>query len=231
MIRYARITRKMPREIVLLRGRPCAWSRCSFCDYIDDNTTDLELIERVAETELAKVTGEFAALEVINSGSWFELPPSVQQRIRRVVAERNIRRFTCEAYWSYRRRFDQVRTFFGPRVSVRIKVGVETFDDHLRNEVLKKGMRFKGPEEVAEYTDAICLLMGFRGQTPATIERDIDILRRHFAYGCINLLTANTRTAGLLDESVKTWFRAHYTWLDDDPAIEVLWTNTAYGVG
>lgn len=231
MNRYARITRKLPREIVLLRGRPCVWSRCRFCDYIDDNTTDTEAIEGVARAELAKVTGQFASLEVINSGSWFELPDSVQQLIRRVVIERGIRQFICEAYWSYRRRLDEIRRFFGPTVGVRVKVGVETFDHHLRNEVLGKGMHFEDPREVAAYTDSVCLLVGFRGQTPATIGRDVEILQRHFSYGCINLLTPNTRTADLIDESIKQWFRANYAWLDDEPHIEVLWTNTALGVG
>ena len=60
MRRYARITDKIPREIVLLKGRPCIWSRCTFCDYIDDNTTDEALIRSVAERELAKVTGDDA---------------------------------------------------------------------------------------------------------------------------------------------------------------------------
>lgn len=69
MNRYARITRKFPREIALLRGLPCVWSRCTFCDYIEDNTTDTDEIDRVADEELAKVTGELRRLEVINSGS------------------------------------------------------------------------------------------------------------------------------------------------------------------
>ena len=37
MERYSVITKKNPREIVLLRAFPCAWGKCTFCDYIDDN--------------------------------------------------------------------------------------------------------------------------------------------------------------------------------------------------
>ena len=37
MERYSRITDKNRREIVLLRAFPCAWGKCTFCDYIEDN--------------------------------------------------------------------------------------------------------------------------------------------------------------------------------------------------
>ena len=40
MERYNEITNKNQREIVLLQGRPCAWGKCVFCDYIADNSKD-----------------------------------------------------------------------------------------------------------------------------------------------------------------------------------------------
>ena len=42
MERYSRITEKNQREIVLLRAFPCAWGKCTFCDYIEDNGRDRE---------------------------------------------------------------------------------------------------------------------------------------------------------------------------------------------
>jgi hypothetical protein len=229
MQRYARITRKLPREIVLLKGLPCLWSRCTFCDYLDDNTTDRALIQRVAEEELAKVTGAFGRLEVLNSGSIQELPEAVWELIRRRIVERGITEFICEAYWAYRHQFNRVRAFFG--VPTRIKLGVETFDDELRNGVLHKNMFFASPREVATLTDTICLLVGFKGQTPDTVRRDVDILLEHFIYGCVNLFTPNTKSAGLLDQAIEEWFRGEYAWLDDHPTVEVLWRNTDFGVG
>ena len=38
MDRYNIIHGKNRREIVLLKGFPCVWGKCSFCDYIDDNS-------------------------------------------------------------------------------------------------------------------------------------------------------------------------------------------------
>ena len=229
MQRYARITQKLPREIVLLKGLPCVWGRCTFCDYIDDNTSDPALIQRVADEELAKVTGVFGRLEVINSGSVQELPVPVWERLRRCIVEHGITEFICESYWAYRRQFERVRTYFG--VPTRVKLGVETFDDRLRNEVLNKNMHFAGPKDVAELTDTVCLLVGFRGQTQDTVRRDIDVLLEHFHYGCVNLFSPNTKSAGLLDVAIQDWFRSEYAWLDDHPTVEVLWQNTDFGVG
>ncbi len=229
MRRYAKITNKLPREIVLLRSLPCVWSKCTFCDYIDDNTTDVDEIQRVANRELGKVTGEFGRLEVINSGSIQELPEPVRLQIRDLLARLNIEEFICESYWSYRRRFDRVRAFFG--VPTRLKLGVETFDDRLRNEVLGKAMHFDDPREVARLTDTICLMVGIRGQTRDIVRRDMDILIEHFQYGCVNLFTENTRSAGLMDEDIKAWFAEEFRHLEGHPTIEVLWENTDLGVG
>src|SRR5262245_13256795 len=222
LVRYSRITHKLPREIVLLRGLPCVWSRCTLCDYINDNTTDMNEIRRVADEELRKITGEFGRLEVINSGSIQELPLEIRERIRDLIAARGIREFICESYWSYRKTFDETRAFFG--VPTRIKIGIETFDDRLRNEVLNKSMHFRSPEEVAQLTDTICLMVGFRGQTHDTVRRDIDILLNKFRYGCVNLFTENTKSAGLMDEDIKAWFREEFGWLNEHPNIEVLWS-------
>jgi hypothetical protein len=229
MNRYAQITRKLPREIGLLRSLPCIWSRCTFCDYIDDNTTDVAQIERVAAEELAKATGRFGRLEVINSGSIQELPESVRLQIRELLAEKGITEFICESYWAYRKQFDRTRAFFG--VPTRIKVGVETFDHHLRNDVLGKGMDFDSAQDVAHWTDTICLLVGFKGQTRDTVRRDIEILLEHFRHGCVNLFTENTKSAGLIDRDLQAWFANNYRHLDDHPRVEVLWQNTDFGVG
>jgi len=229
MKRYARITGKLPREIVLLRSLPCIWGRCTFCDYIADNTTDLEVIQQVADEQLGRVSGEFGRLEVINSGSIQELPRRVREQIRDLLASRGIGEFICESYWAYRERFEETRSFFN--VPTRIKLGVETFDDALRNGVLGKGMHFDTPQDVARLTDSICLLVGFRGQTRDTVERDVDTLLRHFRYGCINLFTPNSRSAGLMDPELKQWFAEAYRFLEELPTVEVLWENTAYGVG
>jgi len=229
LVRYSRYTGHNPREVLLLKGLPCVWSRCTFCDYIDDNTTDQELIRAVARENLARVTGEFGRLQVINSGSIQELPLFVREQIRDLIAARGIREFWTESYWAYRRQFEETRAFF--RVPTHLFLGVETFDDDLRNRVLNKSMHWSGPDEVAAATDSICLMIGFKGQTQDVIRRDVDILLSRFKYGIVNLFTENRLSAGLMDEGIKSWFRAEFGWLEKEPRVNVLWHNTDFGVG
>ncbi len=229
LTRYSKYRGKLPREVLLLKGLPCIWSRCSFCDYIDDNTSDAHLIEQIAEENLAKVTGEFGRLMVINSGSIQELPPAVRERVRDVIRDRGIREFWTESYWAYRKQYDETRAFF--EVPTHLFLGVETFDDRLRNGVLNKSMHWDSPDDVAAATDAICLLIGFRGQTRDIINRDVDLLLAKFKYGIINLFTENRLSDGLMDEDIKAWFREKFAWLDDEPNVNVLWHNTDFGVG
>lgn len=229
MQRYAEITSKLPREIVLLKGLPCVWSKCTFCDYIDDNTTDQALIERVANQELSKITGKHRRLEVINSGSIQELTPTVLNRIRDLLLQLQIEEFICESYWSYRKQWDRTRAFF--EIPTRIKLGVETFDYHVRNVVLNKAMPFDSPDDVARLTDTICLMVGVKGQTQDMVRRDVEILLDKFSFGCVNLFTANAKSDGLMDEDIKAWFEEEFAWLNDHPTIEILGHNTDFGVG
>lgn len=229
LVRYARTQGKLPKEVLLLKGLPCVWSRCSFCDYIDDNTTDLSLIEKVAEENLARVTGEFGRMMVINSGSIQELPLSVRERIREVIREKRITQFFTESYWAYRKDYEATRAFF--ETDTHLFLGVETFDDDLRNGVLNKSMHWKNVDEVAAATDSICLLIGFRGQTRDIVKRDIDLLLTRFRYGTVNLFTENRLSAGLMETAIKDWFCEEFRWLEREPNIEVLWKNTDFGVG
>lgn len=73
MIRYSVITQKNPREIVMLRGNGCKWRRCRFCDYHLDYSKDTESNYELNKEQLAKVTGLYHKLEIINSGSFTDL--------------------------------------------------------------------------------------------------------------------------------------------------------------
>ncbi len=228
MIRYSEIPHKQAREIVLLKGGPCVWGRCAFCDYIQDNDPDPAACARLNREVLAQVTGKYGALEVINSASVFELPRETLCDIRRVAREKGINRLFFECYWSYRDRLDEIRSFFG--LPVVFKCGIETFDGDFRNRVLKKGIVFQSPDEVARYFDSVCLLVGVKGQTREMIDRDIEILQSRFRYGCINLFQ-NNATPIRRDEALVQWFCEKYQYLQDDPRIDVLLENTDFGVG
>ncbi len=228
--RYSRIINKNAREICLLRGFSCAWGKCAFCDYIDDNgkRAEEERMVILNREVLTEVTGDLGVLEVINSGSCFELPEKTQQDIIQVVKDKNIRRLFFEAHWMYKNRLKEMREKMP--VPITFKIGVETFDNDFRERVLNKHADFKTPEEVAEYFDSPCLMVGIKGQTKQMIERDIHALNKYFKLGTVNVYNNNT-TPIKRDEELVKWFMTEYEWLLSDPAVEVLYEITDFGVG
>lgn len=228
MERYSVIAQKHPREIVLLKSFPCVWGKCTFCDYIDDNTQDEAAMTALNAQVLSRVTGCTGTLEVINSGSCFELPQSTLLQIRRILHEKQIRRLFLESHWVYRKRLQEMRAFMG--VPIVFKIGVETFDNGFREHVLHKHALFQKPEDVAAWFDSPCLLVGIQGQTREMIDRDIHILKKHFRMGTVNIFTNNT-TPVRRDPDLVNWFSKKYACLRDDLYIEVLYENTDFGVG
>jgi len=226
--RYSRITNKNQREICLLRAFPCAWGKCAFCDYIEDNGRDEEAMVRLNREVLSLVTGEFGVLEVINSGSCFELPEETLSDIEAIVREKQIKKLFFEAHWMYRNHLEQMRKRMPCQVIY--KIGVETFDREFREEVLKKHADFSKPEEVAQYFDSPCLMVGIRGQTKEMIAHDIECLKKYFQRGTVNVYNNNT-TPIKRDEALVAWFMKEYSWLLQDPAVEVLYEITDFGVG
>lgn len=228
MERYSKITKKKPREIVLLKAFPCAWGKCSFCDYIEDNSKNLEEILKINEEILLNITGEFRVLEVINSGSCFELPKETLNLIRDIVKDKNIERLMFESHWIYRSKLEQMKEFMG--VPIIFKIGVETFDNDFREKTLNKHADFKRPEQVSKYFDSPCIMVGIKGQTKEMIDNDISILKKYFKAGTINVYTNNT-TNIKRDDDLVNWFMEKYKNLENDHSIEVLYVNTDFGVG
>ncbi|MEF9959214.1 MAG: radical SAM protein [Niameybacter sp.] len=228
MERYSEITNKNQREIVLLKGFPCKWGKCSFCDYILDNDTAEEEMNRLNEEVLAKISGKYKVLEVINSGSCFELTQGTLERIREVIREKGIQKLFLESHWCYKNRLQEMRDFFG--IPIVFKIGVETFDYAFRNEVLKKNAKFKDYTELKQYFESPCMMVGIVGQTKEMIAKDMAIVEDHFDYATINMFVNNT-TQVKRDEDLVQWFVKQYSYLDKNPKIEVLYNNTDFGVG
>lgn len=228
MDRYNIIHGKNKREIVLLKGFPCVWGKCSFCDYIDDNSRDENEINNLNIDVVDNVKGTYGVLEVINSGSCFELPKGTLEYIKNVIEEKNIKKLFFESHWCYRNRLQEMRDYFG--VDIVFKIGVESFDNDFRNNFLNKNARFEDYTEVKKYFSSVCLMVGIKGQTKEMIKKDIDIVLKHFNYGTINIFTENT-TKIKRDEELIKWFEKEYRFLESEEKIEVLFENTDFGVG
>lgn len=228
MNRYSTIDNKNQREIVLLKGFPCIWGKCSFCDYIDDNSNLEDEINNINFEVLSNITGKYKVLEVINSGSCFEIPKDTLIRIKEIIKEKKIEKLFLESHWCYRNRLQEMRDFF--EIPIVFKIGVETFDYDFRNRVLNKNAKFKGVEELKKYFDSPCMLVGIMGQTKEMIDNDMNIILNNFNHATINIFVNNT-TDIKRDEELVKWFIEKYKFIDENTDFEVLYNNTDFGVG
>lgn len=228
MDRYSKVINKNLREIVLLKALPCIWGKCAFCDYIDDNDDNIAEINKLNKEVLNNITGEFGVLEVINSGSCFEIPRESLEYIKNIVVEKKIKKLFLESHWCYKNRLQEMRDFFG--IEIIFKIGVETFDNSFRNLVLNKNANFKTVDEVKESFQSVCLLVGIKGQTKEMIKRDINLVLENFKYATINVFINNT-TDVKRDEELVQWFTDNFKYLEDYQYIELLYNNTDFGVG
>ena len=226
--RYSLIKNKNPREIVLLKSFPCKYGKCAFCNYIEDNSLDEEEINKVNMEELGKITGELGVLEVINSGSVFELPSATLEKIREVAREKNIKKIYFEAYWAYKERLAEIRDFF-EEMEIIFKVGVESFDEGFRNNVLRKNLHYKSVEEISDYFDSVCIMVGIKGQNREMIKNDIETALKYFKRLTINVFVDNG-TEIKRDEELVKWFEEEYAFFDDSEMVEVLNDNKDFGV-
>ena len=228
MERYSRILEKDKREIVLLKSRPCIWGKCSFCDYIEDNDVDQKENQKINDEVLNKITGQYGVLEVINSGSFFELPDETIERIYKIIGEKKIKRLYIEAHYLYKRKIKALREKF--KIEIIVKTGIETFNDEMRNNVLNKNIHFDKIEEILEDFDSPCLMVGIQGQTKEMIRKDIEILTKYFDHGTINIYRNNS-TPIKRDEELIKWFDEEYHDLKNNRKYDYLGIPTDFGVG
>ncbi|MFK4784778.1 radical SAM protein [Fusobacterium sp. MFO224] len=229
-IRYNKIQDKHRREIVLLKSFPCGYGRCSFCNYIEDNSLDEKEIDRVNEETIKNITGEYGVLEVINSGSVFELTKNTMEMIQRVVHEKNIKIIYFEIYYGYIKRLDEIRKLF-PGVEVRIRMGLETFNDDFRINCYNKNFRLneKTLKLLSEELYSVCLLLCTRGQTREMIDRDIELGLKYFKNITLNIFIDNG-TIVKRDNDLVKWFVGKYSYLQEEDRVELLIDNKDLGV-
>ncbi|MDO5725706.1 MAG: radical SAM protein [Tissierellia bacterium] len=228
MQRYSKITEKNPREIALLKSYPCNWGRCAFCDYIKDNSKNFEELIKTNSEVLKKIDGKFKKLEIINSGSVFELPKETIEEIKRIAIKKNIEEISFETHYNYIEEIKNLKKYFSP-IKLKFKCGIETFDEEFRNKVLKKGFKLD-IEKAKESFDQICLLIGIKGQTKEMIDKDINLALKNFNRICINIYIENS-TAIKRDEEIINYFLKKYKYLEENPKVEILLNNTDFGVG
>lgn len=229
-IRYNKIEKGNKREVTLLKSYPCAYGKCSFCNYIEDNSTDEKEMEKINFETLEMVTGEFKALEVINSGSVFELPETTLKKIVEIVKLKKIEILYFEIYYGYHKRLEEIKTFF-PGVEIRFRMGLETFDNEFRKNVYNKNFKLEHEDylELGEKLYSVCLMICTKGQNKEMIERDIQLGLKYFKSITINIFIDNG-TVVKRDKNLVQWFLKNYSSLESHPQVELLIDNKDLGV-
>lgn len=231
-IRYSMITEKNPREIVMLRGSGCVWKRCRFCDYHLDKSPDKEANFLLNRTQLLQVTGLYHKLEVINSGSFVDLDENTISLIEEVCLKKEISEIHFECHWMHRKEIPVFRKRFADKgITLKLKIGVETFDSLFRESYLSKGIDTDSPAEIAQYFDEVCLLQGIPGQTVESMRQDIETGLQFFERVCVNIMVEN-RMPIKPDPRVIALFQKYlYPDYINNPRVDILMENTDFGVG
>lgn len=232
MERYSIIDEKNKREIVLLRGKGCSWRRCRFCDYHLDFSRKQEDNIELNEVELKKVTGIHQKLEVINSGSFTELPIETMNLIESICIDKGIKEVHFEAHYNQREFIPAIRERFSKHnIQVIIKIGVETFNSLFRESYLMKGITTSDPAIIAEHFDECCLLQGIPGQTKESMIQDIETGLTHFQRVCVNIMQENGMAIKPDPSVIEIFVKDVYPLYKENLRVDILLENTAFGVG
>ena len=232
LTRYSEITEKNRREIVLLRGSGCKWRRCTFCDYHLDFSPDETSNFALNQEVLGQVTGKYGRLEVINSGSFVDLDDRTMKRILDICIEKKITEIHFECHWIHRDAVPALRkTFASHGIQTKIKIGVETFDDRYREQVLLKGIDETSPAKISACFDEVCLLFGLDGQTEDSMRHDIEPGLTYFERVCINIMVENTARIKPSPPVIETFMKKLYPVYKDNERVDILLNNTDFGVG
>lgn len=232
MERYSKILEKDKREIVLLIGNGCAWSKCKFCNYHLDRNSNEEEQYKINNEVLNKVTGEFGVLEAINSGSIFELNKRSFGKLLKVCKDKDIKRLIIESHYMYKKQIDELRSECKDLgILLQVKGGIETFDADFREKVLNKGFGYHSLEEFKQVFDVVNLLVGVKGQTIEQVKNDIEIGIENFERVCVNVYKEMDDIMPGDKELEKEFIKEIYPKIKDYENVDVLIENTDFGVG
>ena len=232
MKRYGKVLKKDYREIVLLKSNPCSYGKCTFCDYINDNSTQNDIVD-INHKVQQNVTGEVGKLEIINSGNFIDIPKQTWHEIKQIIQSKDITEITVENHWIHRHRnYDLYKELQQLNCKINFKIGVETFNQQFREVILNKGMGEVTPSMVRQYYNQVNLLVGIQGQTKEQILQDILLGVMYFDKVVINMYQNNS-TDIKKDEELQKWFLTNFYFIESAMPykVELLYNNTDYNVG
>ena len=174
----------LKRETVLLVSLGCSWGKCAFCDYQDDKSSSVLKCDAVNKKVLESVRGKeigSTVLDITCSASYTELPFTTMNYIRQTCKDKGIETVILEGHYLFRDANKFYTEFFEQYgIKVIYRCGIETFDEHLREDILRKGLPGATPEDISKYFTWINLMYGMEGQTFDQLKKDFEIAFNNF---------------------------------------------------
>lgn len=216
----------LPRETVLLVSLGCSYGKCSFCDYQEDKSSSVLACDTVNRKVLSNVRGMetgSSCLDVTCSASYTELPFTTMNYIRKTCKEKKIGTVVLEGHYIFREANIFYSDFFNSHdIEVIFRCGVETFDDHMREDILKKGLRNVTPQDISRHFQWINLMYGMEGQSPSQLKRDIDIGLKLFKRINLSIYTTVPGGPERNESGIKEFYESsYYQELLRNPSIDI----------
>ncbi len=214
--RYCITTDTFKREVVLLKSRFCKWRKCTFCDYWADGSQDITELNKINYKQLERITGETGVLEIINSGSIFELPKLHIEKIKQIIIEKRVHTFMYESHYMYHRLIPEFNKQFG-NIKVIAKTGLETYDDHFREKILNKGFSEKlNIEQLHNTFNGVNLLVGIKGQSIEMIERDLQLASQNMDIVLVNIFSENSKQIEIDNDIIRQFYAIYPKYQSDN---------------
>ena len=96
---------------------------------------------------------------------------------------------------------------------------------------LKKGISDFSPEIISRHFDEANFLFGISGQTRLSMERDIELGLKFFERICINVMCENSTPVKPDKTVIDTFLKYIYPRIEGNERVDVLLSNTDFGVG
>ena len=229
LVRYQHVDESissMKRENVLLVSLGCSWGKCAFCDYQDDKSSSVLACDTVNKKVLSQVKGKevgSSILEVTCSASYTELPFTTINYIRETCKEKGITTVILEGHYIYRdanRFFTDFFEQYG--IKTIFRCGVETFDEHIREDILHKGLPNVTAEDIAKYFSWINIMFGMEGQTLSQLEKDIATGLKFFDRINISIYTTVKNGPTRDSKAIEAFYNSDlYKELKENAAIDI----------
>lgn len=131
------------RLVIILKGLPCSWRRCSFCPFAMEQSSSIRDViltnRRIIDNALRILKDEdYRRVAVFNGSSFHELPYDTIERLRD-LSEGRIFEIESRSGYITMNSIRALLDFYKPEKLI-IRIGFEVYDEVIRETLLNKGM-------------------------------------------------------------------------------------------